>query len=171
MVWFKVGYKMIGQTFGYMRNKVFSELLQNENVIKALVIEDRDFLDVTPNEEQQEYIDNPASLIRNYVYPYKRIFDTATEHKTLICTEFSNFYKKGKNYRDGLVTFYILTPIALEKTMCGIRYDYIGDEIETIFTNTTIGEFNFKSRGDIDVGDRYIGHYITFQVVDFHINN
>ena len=161
---------MIGQTFGYMRNKIFSELLQNKNVVKALVVEDEDFLNATPNEEKQQYIDNPVLLMRNYVYPYKRIFDTATEHKTIICTQFSDFNKYGKNYRNGLVTFYILTPIELEKTIFGIRYDYIGDEIETIFSNTTIGEFNFDNRGDIDVGDRYIGHYVTFRITDFHID-
>ena len=161
---------MIGQTFGYMRNKVCSELIQNENVVKALVIDDKDFLNVTPNEEQQDYIDNPTSLIRNYIYPYKKIFDTSTEHKTIVCTEFSDFNKVGKNYRNGLVTFYVLTPVELEKTIYGIRYDYIGDEIETIFTNTTIGEFNFNSRGDIDIGDRYIGHYISFRITEFHIN-
>lgn len=161
---------MIGQTFGYMRNKVCSELIQNKNVVKALVMENKNFLNITPNEEQRNYINNPVSLIRNYVYPYKKIFDTATEHKTFICIELSNFNKVGKNYRNGLVTFYILTPIELEKTTYGMRYDYIGDEIEKIFTDTTIGEFNFHSRGDIDVGDRYIGHYITFRITEFHIN-
>ena len=160
---------MTGQTFGYMRNKIFTELLQNENIIKSLVIEDENFLDIVPNEEQQNYITNPRLLIRNYIYPYKKIFDTATEHKTIISTEFSNFNKQGKNYRNGFVTFYILTPINLENTIYGIRYDYIGDEIEEIFNNTTIGEFNFDSRGDIDVGDRYIGHYVTFRIVEFHI--
>lgn len=161
--------KIIGQTFGYMRNKICSEILKNENVIKALVMENQDFLDVTPNKEQQSYLDKPISLMRNYVYPYRRIFDTATEHKTILCMQLSNFRKYGKNYRNGLATFYILTPINLEKTMYGIRYDYIGDQLETIFANTTIGEFNFDGRGDIDVGDRYIGHYVTFKIDEFHI--
>ena len=160
---------MIGQTFKYMRDKVCLEILQNENVVKALTMENQDFLDVIPNEEQQNYLDNPILLMRNYLYPYKRIFDTATEHKTILCMKFSNFQKYGKNYRNGLVTFYILTPINLEKTMYGIRYDYIGDELEKIFTDTTIGEFNFDDRGDIDVGDRYIGHYVTFKITEFHI--
>ena len=97
------------------------------------------------------------------------MFDTATEHKTIICTELSNFYKRGKNYRNGILTLYILTPTQLENTNYGIRYDFIGDEIENIFTDTTIGEFSFESRGDIDVGDRYIGHYISFKITEFHI--
>lgn len=161
---------MIGQTFGFMRNKVFSELLQNTNIIKALVIEDESFLDVIPTAEQQEYIDDPIKLIRNYVYPYKKIFDTAVEHKTIISTEFSNFNKMGRNYRNGIVTFYILTPVILENTSYGVRYDYIGDEIEEVFNNTNIGEFSFDSRGDIDVGDRYIGHYVSFRITEFHIS-
>jgi hypothetical protein len=152
-----------------MRNKVCAELLNNENIIKALVVEDKNFLDTTLNDEQQNFVDNPLLLMRNYIYPYKKIFDTATEHKPIISMELSNFKKQSKNYRNGLVTFYILVPIDLEKTTHGVRYDYIGDELETIFTNTTIGEFNFESRGDIDVGDRYIGHYITFRMVDFYI--
>lgn len=160
---------MVGYSFGYMRNKVFTELLQNENIIKSLVIEDKDFLDVELNKKQQSYIDNPRLLIRNYIYPYKKIFDTATEKKTLISTQFSNFSKQGKNYRNGKVTFYILVPTDLEDTTYGVRYDFIGDELEKIFTNTTIGEFNFDDRGDIDVGDRYIGHYVTFKITEFHI--
>ena len=160
---------MIGQTFGDMRNKICLELLQNQNIIKALVVENKDFLNVALNDEQQKYIDNPSLLIRNYVYPYKKIFDTAMEHKTIISTEFSNFNKQGKSYRNGLVTFYILCPIEIESTAYGVRYDYIADEIETIFTKTTIGEFNFHNRGDIEVGDRYIGHYITLRITEFHI--
>ena len=160
---------MVGYNFGYMRNKVFAELLQNENIIKALVVEDKNFLDIELNEKQRSYIKNPRLLIRNYIYPYKRIFDTTTEKKPIISTQFSNFRKSGKNYRNGTVTFYILVPIDLEDTQCGVRYDYIGDEIENIFTNTTIGEFSFYDRGDIDVGDRYIGHYVTFAITEFHI--
>ena len=160
---------MTGQTFGYMRNKVFTELLQNENIIKALVVESENFLDTTLTEQQQQYIQTPRLLIRNYVYPYKKMFDTTTDNKTIITTEFSNFKKHGKNYRNGMVTFYILTPISLENTIYGIRHDYIGDEMETIFNNTTIGEFNFESRGDIDVGDRYVGHYVSFDITEFHI--
>ena len=160
---------MIGQTFRYMRNKIFTELLQNENIIRALVIEDSNFLDASPTSEEQKFIDNPLSLVRSYIYPYKHNFDTATEHKTIITTQFSDFNKVGRNYRNGYVTFYVLTPIILENTAYGVRYDYICDEIEEVFSNTTIGEFNFDSRGDIDVGDRYIGHYITFRITEFHI--
>ena len=160
---------MVGYSFGYMRNKVFTELLQNNDIIKSLVIDDKNFLDVELNDEQQSYIDNPRRLIRNYIYPYKRIFDTTVEKKTIISTQFSNFRKQGKNYRNGTVTFYILVPVDLEDTAYGVRYDYIGDEIENIFTNTTIGEFSFYDRGDMDVGDRYIGHYVTFNITEFHI--
>ena len=160
---------MIGQTFGDMRNKVCLELLQNQDIIKALIVEDEDFLNVTLDNEQQKYIDKPSSLMRNYVYPYKKIFDTAIEHKNIISTEFSNFYKQGRSYRNGVVTFYILCPIEIENTAYGIRYDCIGDEIENVFTNTTIGEFSFHNRGDIEVGDRYIGHYVSLKVTEFHI--
>lgn len=160
---------MTGQTFTYMRNKIFAELLQNEKIIKALVVEDKDFLNVSIKKEEQKYLDNPLLLVRNYIYPYKKIFDTATEHKTIISTEFSEFYKVGKNYRNGYVTFYVLVPTILEDTMCGIRYDFICDEIENIFNNTTIGEFHYDTRGDIEVGDKYIGHYVRFKITEFHI--
>ena len=108
---------MIGQTFGHMRNKIFTQLLQNKNIIKSLVVEDKNFLDIDLNDEQQKYIDNPRLLIRNYMYPYKRIFDTTTEKKTIISMQLSDFRKQGKNYRNGLLTFYILTPIELENTI------------------------------------------------------
>ena len=46
---------MTGQTFTYMRNKIFAELLQNEKIVKALVVEDKDFLNVSIKEEEQKY--------------------------------------------------------------------------------------------------------------------
>ena len=94
---------MIGQTFGNMRNKICLELLQNQNIIKALIVDDKDFLDTTLDDEQQKYLDNPSLLIRKYVYPYKKMFDTTIEHRTIISTRFSDFNKHGKNYRNGLV--------------------------------------------------------------------
>ena len=105
----------------------------------------------------------------SFILTYKKIFDTAVEKKTIISSTLTDFNKQGKNYRNGILTFYILTPVELENTSYGIRYDYIADEIEEVFANTTIGEFNFHSRGDIDIGDRYIGHYISFQITEFHI--
>jgi hypothetical protein len=160
---------MIGQTFSYIRNKIFTELLKNKNIIKALIVEKENFLDATLSVEQEEYINQPTSLIRKYIYPYKKFFDTITEKKTIITTELKGFRKQGKNYRNGHLTFYILVPVDFEKTTHGVRYDYIADEMETIFEKTTIGEFNFEDRGDIEVGDRYIGHYITFKITEFHI--
>jgi hypothetical protein len=162
--------KIIGQTFRYMRNKIFAELLQSKNIIKALTVESEDFLNAALNKEQLSYIDNPTLLVRKYMYPYKKIFDTATEHRTILSMQLSNFQKRGNNYRDGLLTIYVLTPINLENTAYGIRYDYICDEIEEIFNDTQIGEFNFYGRGDIDIGDRYIGHYVSFKITDFHIS-
>jgi hypothetical protein len=162
--------EIIGQSFSEIRNKVFAELLQNENLLKAVVIESEDYLNETPTKEQLDLLKNPNKLIRNYIYPYKKIFDTATEKKTIISTELTGFKKQGRNnYRNGIVTFYILTPTLLEKTKYGLRTDCIGDLMEEIYTNTTIGELNFYDRGDIDIGDNYIGHYISFQVTEFHI--
>ena len=112
---------MIGQTFGHMRNKIFTQLLQNENIVKSLVVEDKSFLDIELNDEQQKYIDSPRLLIRNYIYPYKRIFDTTTEKKTIISMQLSDFHKQGRNYRNGVLTFYVLTPIELENTDYGMK--------------------------------------------------
>jgi hypothetical protein len=161
--------KVIGQKFSEMRNKVFAELLQNKELLKAIVVESEDYLNESPTQEQLELLKNPSKLIRNYIYPYKKMFDTVTEKKVIISSELTGFKKQGRNYRDGFVTFYILSPTQLEKTKYGLRNDCIGDLIEEIFTNTTIGELHFADRGDIDIGDNYIGHYITFKVTEFHI--
>lgn len=158
-----------GQNFNELRNKIFAELLQNKDLIKAIVIDGEDFLNVSPTPSQQDLIDNPKKLIRSHIYPYKKMFDTVTEKKVMITTELTGFKKQGHNYRNGILTFYILVPVDLENTNYGIRYDFIGDTIETIFANTTIGELNFLNRGDIDIGNGYIGHYVSFQIVEFHI--
>lgn len=160
---------IIGQKFREIRNKIFAELLQNKDLIRAIVVDSKDFINATPIDIQQELINNPKKLIRNYIYPYKKMFDTVTDKKVIITTELTGFKKANNSYRNGMVTFYILTPTALEDTNYGVRHDYIGDIMETIFANTTIGEFNFIDRGDIDIGNGYIGHYVSFQIVEFHI--
>lgn len=160
-----------GQKFSDIRNKTFAELLQNEELIKALVVDKENFLDISPTAEQQDLIDNPKKLIRNYIYPYKKTFDTTVEKKTMISSSFTGFTKQGRNYRNGKVTFYVLTPTPLEKTNYGMRHDYICDIMEEIYTKTTIGEFSFESRGDFELDSQYIGHYITFKLIEFHIVN
>ena len=160
-----------GQKFSDLRNRTFAELLQNKNLVKAIVVDNKDFLNATPTAEQQDLIDNPKKLIRNQIYPYKKTFDTTVEKKVIITSEFTDFKKQGKNYRDGEVTFYILTPIPLEQTDYGIRFDYIGDLMEEIFSKTTIGEFNFSDRGDITLDSQYLGQYVSFRIVEFHIVN
>ncbi len=162
---------MIGSTINDLQNEAFSQILSNENIIRALIIYDEDFINATPTSEQADIIDNPSVLIRQQIFPYKKVKLVPENAKPYITSAWENFRKVGTTYHSGIVTFFIIIPVDFEKTIMGVRYNYIADQLDLLFSNTNIGNFEFYDRGDLDgLAEEYIGHYITFKIVDFHIN-
>jgi hypothetical protein len=154
-------------------NDAFSKIISDEQLIKALVIYDMNFLNVTPTSQQKAILDNPAILIRQQIFPYKKVTLATDNAKPYITSAWVNFKKQGMTYKSGIVYFYIICPVAYERTYMGIRYQFIADRLESIFSegnNSNIGKFMFYDRGDFDVlVDGYLGHYIAFSVQDFDI--
>lgn len=160
---------MVGQSFTELKNKTLSEITNNTDIIKSLVIHSEDFLDATPNEEEQYKIDNAQKLIRKQIFPYKNIPLVNAEAEVYITSGFYNFEKMDRNYINGMVKFFIIVPVSLEKTSYGSRYDVIADMIEELFYNTGIGVFEYRGRSDVDLPTTdFQCHSIWFNITDFH---
>jgi hypothetical protein len=160
---------MAGQSLTELKNIVLSEITNNTNIIKALVMHSEDFLTAIPTEEEQYKIDNAPKLIRKQIFPYKNITLVDVEAQPYITSGFYNFEKIDRNFIGGIVRFYIIIPIALEETDYGSRYDVITDMLEDLFNNTGIGVFEFKGKTDVDlpVAD-FQCHSVWFNITDFH---
>lgn len=157
-----------GQSLTGLKYKIILKIISDEELLKALVINDEDFLDVVPTEEQNQLLQSPINLIRTQIFPYKFIPLPSEIEKTYITTSFVNFRKVSNIYKNGVVYFYIIIPRRLEKTSYGLRYDFIADRLEELFENGNIGEFELDERGDLDFGEKYLGHYVRFKIKDFY---
>ena len=165
---------MKGTTITDLQDEAFDQILLNINIVKALIIKDENFINTTPAAEQNNIINNPSILLRQQIFPYMKNIKTPTNPdnaKPCITSAWTNFRKVGSTYHSGRVYFYILIPLDWEKSTMGIRYNYIADQFDVMFCNSNIGDFEFYDRGDLDrVPDGYLGHYIAFSIIDFHIN-
>lgn len=159
-----------GQTITDLQNAVFLNIISNNEIVRALVIDNEDFLNKTPTSEQLVLINNPKLLIRQQLFPYRKIKLPTENAKSYITSTWVDFKKSSSTYVGGKVYFYIIIPISLEKTIQGIRYNFIADKLDDMFCENGIGKFEYYTRGDIDVTDGYIGHNIAFNILDFHIN-
>ena len=165
---------MKGTTITDLQDEAFDQILLNINIVKALIIKDENFINTTPTSEQNNIINNPSILLRQQIFPYMKNIKTPTNPdnaKPCITSAWTNFRKVGSTYHSGRVYFYILIPLDWEKTIMGIRYNYIADQFDKMFCNSNIGDFELYDRGDLDrTPEGYIGHYIAFNILDFHIN-
>lgn len=162
---------MIRQTFTQFRNAVLNEIISNQGIVRALAIHSKNFLTKTPNNKEQTYIDYPEKLIREQVFPYKKVTFSVKESKPYITMELNNFEKRDNNFIRGVVRLYAICPEGIEQTDEGSRNDYIMDQLEEVFSESGIGKFEFKTRGDIDIKDDFLGHCLVLNITDFHIRN
>jgi hypothetical protein len=159
----------MGQSLTELKNKVMSEIIDDSKLVKAIVIDNESFLDTTPTPEQNAILQAPEKLIRTQVIPHKNITSVTDKAKPYITSAWTGFKKVSNTYKNGRVTFFIIISNSLEKTDYGIRYDFIGDRLESILSDVSnIGEFEFDERGDIPVDGDNLGHYVTFKILDFY---
>lgn len=158
----------IGQSLTELKNIVIDKIISDSDLVKSLIIQSEDFLNTTPTSEETIILENPQLLIRQQIMPYKNKTSKTNTELPYITSAWVNFRKINMTYKHGIVYFYILVPNKLEKTCEGIRYDYIADKLDEILSKSNIGEFEFKERSDIPVDDNYLGHYISFEIIDFY---
>lgn len=146
-------------------------IINNQDILKALVVDQENFLESTPTDEQSNLLNNPSLLIRTQIFPYRKVTEKKNKDKVFLTMEFMDFEKKdnkSRNYQRGMITFYVLVPNALEPTDLGSRYDYIVEKLEEIFFENGIGKFEFYRSGDITIDEDYMGAYLTFEITDFY---
>ncbi len=159
----------MGQSLSELKTKVLNKIINDEELVKAIIINNESFLDITPTPEQNAILQTPESLIRTQVMPYNNITSRTNKDMTYITSAWVDFKKISKTYKNGLIYFNIIVPNEYEKTDFGIRYDFIADKLDSILSNTNnIGEFQFYERGDIPIDTDHLGHFISFRILDFY---
>jgi hypothetical protein len=147
------------------KNKIVSALISNNDLIKALTNNTEDFLD-------QPLIPDVTTTIYKNIFPYKIIPIVQNEANSYITMAFTNFNLQGREFKNGTINFYILCHNSLLRTSYGfLRYDYIVNQIDELFNRATdigIGELKFENMSDFQVGDNYIGCWISYKVLDFN---
>ncbi len=157
-----------GQSLTEIKNQIIMKITADADLIKSLVIESEDFLDATPTSDQTIILDDPDLLIRQQIMLTKNVTAKTNKDMPYITTAYVDFKKSGTNYQSGTIYFYIIMPNSLEKTDYGVRYDWIGDRLDTIFSDMGIGKFEFYNRGDMIIDENFVGHYIAFKMLDFY---
>lgn len=156
-----------GQSLTEIKNQIVTKLTADTDLIRSLIVESEDFLNAPLTPEQTIILNDPDLLIRKQIMLTKNITAKTNRDMPYITSAYVNFKKVSNNYQSGIVYFYIVIPNNLEKTDYGIRYDWIGDELDSIFSSIGIGKFEFHDRGDMFIDDEYLGHYIAFKILDF----
>lgn len=156
-----------GQSLTDIKNQILNKIVGDSDIIKSLIIPEEDFLNATPTPEQIVILNDPDILIRKQIMLTKNITAKTNKDIPYITTAYVNFKKKSNTYQSGTVYFYIIVPNSLEKTAYGVRYDWIGDKLDSIFSEIGIGKFEFYERGDINIDENYVGHCISFKILDF----
>lgn len=157
---------MAGQTIIDYKQIIVNRLLEDSELLKALINLDSDFL-------SRSITLSPEDIIYNFIYPYMDSKNVLSETKTFITMEFKNFHSIDNNnyYNTGEIVFYIICHANLIRTDYGNRYDYIFERIKNIFHKTKlfgIGETFVSSWGDLAIDDDYYGCYCVVSVNDFN---
>jgi len=146
------------------KNKIIMKIIENTDLLKALVNTDSDFLSV-------ELLISPEEAVYSYVFPYMDSKTILTETQSFITMEFRDFKaSKGNCYKSGQVLFYIICEKSLIKTTQGNRYDYIFERLMEIFDESKdigIGKMIISKWGDMAFGDNYLGCYCILELTDF----
>ena len=149
--------------FTAYKESILSKIIESDNIVQALANNKPNFLD--------ERIDiDPTSLIYTYIFPYRKSIKTLTEPQSLITMRFANFKPIGNKFRNGDIYFYIICHSSLVATDYGLRYDFIFDNLDKLFTNSRdigIGKLELYDVSDLDIDENYMGSFCVFHVTDF----
>jgi hypothetical protein len=150
-------------TFTDYKGIIISKLIENTNLLKALTINQPDFLN-------HALTIDPTDAVYNYIFPYKGQKDIVTNEKSILTMRFANFKPVGNKYKEGDIYFYIICHNSLVITDYGNRYDYISDTLEKLFNNSRdfgIGKAELKDVSDLDINENYMGSVCVIHISDF----
>lgn len=152
------------QRLNEYKNNILYKLITNDNLVKALICNDENFLDYDSSNF------NPATLIYSQIFPYQYSFDINIEPQSFITMSFGNYSYVNNCFKSGIFSIYVITHNSLLKTSYGLRTDYILNEVDNMFNQTKeFGDFksDLYSSGDIKVSDEYFGCMISYKFYDF----
>ena len=156
---------MVGETINDYKQKIMMKLIEDEELLKALVNTESDFL-------ANPLPIYPEETVYNYIFPYMNTKDIITETKSFITMEFKDFRSvNGNFFSSGEVVFYIICHANLIRTDYGNRYDYILEKIKNAYHGTKflgIGKTVVTKWGDLSFKEDYFGCYCTVKVYDFN---
>lgn len=150
---------------GTNKTTILMKLINNEDIVKCLVNNQPNFLDV-PLPVNFDV----TSLIYNSIYPYKFIPQIQTSPSTFITMSF--YYKpNGMTYKNGSIYYYIITHNSLIQTSySSLRYDMLVNYIDEMMNSSRdigIGKLPFYDMGDIQVNENYCGAYLGYKTTEF----
>lgn len=145
------------------KNTFLSMITGNEDIMRALVYNERNFLEKEPVANSEDYI-------YEQVMPYRFIPETLGEKKTFITMTFDNFKPVNNVFKTGMVIFEVFTHQELFRTDHGVlRVDYIINKIDELFNDVRvagIGKLEYAKMGNLAVNEKYHGSYIAYKMYE-----
>ncbi len=152
-----------GTDFTSYKDVLLSKIVQCEDLVQAIANDKPDFL-------TDKIIIEPTSLIYTNIFPYRKSPKTIVEAQSLITMRFANFKPIGTEFKEGNIYFYIICHNSLLQTNYGLRYDFIFNELDQLFTQSReigIGKLELQVVEDLDINDNFTGSVCAFHVTDF----
>ena len=150
---------------GQNKLTILMKLIGNEDIVKCLVNNQSNFLDIS-----LPIGFDVASLIYDSIYPYRFVPQIQTEPKTFITMRFG-YKPNGMTYKNGSIYFYIITHNSLIRTDYGmLRYDFLANKIDEIMNSSRdigLGKLPFHDMDDFIVNENYIGIYLAYKSTEF----
>ena len=150
---------------GQNKLTILMKLIGNEDIVKCLVNNQSNFLDIS-----LPVGFDVASLIYDSIYPYRFVPQIQTEPKTFITMRFG-YKPNGMTYKNGSIYFYILTHNSIIRTDYGmLRYDFLANKIDELMNSSRdigLGKLPFYDMDDFIVNENYIGIYLAYKSTEF----
>ena len=150
---------------GQNKLNILMKLIGNEDIVKCLVNNQSNFLDIS-----LPIGFDVASLIYDSIYPYRFVPQIQTEPKTFITMRFG-YKPNGMTYKNGSIYFYIITHNSLIRTDYGmLRYDFLANKIDELMNSSRdigLGKLPFYDMDDFIVNENYIGIYLAYKSTEF----
>ncbi len=148
------------------KNIIINTFIQSDNLVKALVFNDKDFLSKSLSEVDR------SSLPYSYIFPYRHVPDMQSDAKTLLTMDFE--YKPHcNNFKMSSIFFYVLTHQSLVSTSYGLRTDFMVSTIDELFNQSRlvgIGRLPFYMLEDfvVDQGGQWVGSKLAYRTFEFN---
>ena len=148
---------------GKNKNEIMTRLVFSENITKALMYNESNFLD-------QPTPEDTTSLLYTQIFPYQRVPTIEDSAKTFITMKFG-YKPDGMFYKVNTIFFYVITHKSLIRTDYGmLRYDFLINQIDMLFNSQRgigIGKLPFYAMDDFQVNSDWLGTYVAYKATEF----